>query len=749
VFALVSTALAVALRWLLDPYLGDLLALVTLYAAVAASVWYGGYRPACLATVAGYLACDYLFIAPRGRIVIDDVPTLIGLLAYLVSCTIIVGFGHAMRSAQSTARRERRLTQITLASIGDAVITTDVDGRITYCNKVATGLTGWTLADALGQPLQRVFDIVKEETRTPVENPALRALREGSIIGLANHTLLLSRDGTERPIDDSAAPIRGDDAQIAGCVLVFRDVTQRREAERTLADRESALQRSDHQLRAFLDNSTIIAWLKDGQGRYVFLSANFEKRFGMRVADSLGKTDAELFPPGYAQEFVRNDRALLESSRGVLELVEQTLEPDGTTAHWLTNRFVYDDGNGSRYIGGLAVEITARVHAEEALAAADRRKDEFLATLAHELRNPLAPMRSAVEILRRNSGEAASAPAVAIVALDRQLAVMERLIGDLLDISRIATRRVDLRRQILDLGMLLHDAVEASQPLARQLGHRIELRELPRGIFVDADPVRLAQVFGNLLNNACKFTPEGGQIVVAARVQDGAVRISIADSGIGIPRHMLRRIFELFMQVNAELERSSGGLGIGLTLVRQFVDLHGGSVEADSDGEGRGSTFTVTLPLAAQPQAVEIADEDSDNSDGPRWKVLIVDDNRDSAELLGVLFTQEGHDLRLAHDGLEALERAEAFAPDIVLLDIGLPKLNGYETCRRMRAQHVDVALTIVAISGWGQAEDRRRSHEAGFDAHLVKPVEYQALKALLLTLRAAVGEASAEDLAR
>ncbi|HEX9670479.1 MAG TPA: ATP-binding protein [Thermoanaerobaculia bacterium] len=387
----------------------------------------------------------------------------------------------------------------------------------------------------------------------------------------------------------------------------------------------------------------------------------------------------------------------------------------------------------------VLVDISDRKRAEEALRQADRSKDEFLATLAHELRNPLAPIRNAVEILNRQ-GDASTESRWALEVIDRQMEQMTRLVDDLLDVSRITRDKLELRKERIELAGLVRAAVETSRPLLGAGGHRLTVAVPPRPIFVDADPTRLAQALSNLINNAAKYTPRGGHVAVTLEREGGEAAVTVRDTGIGIPAEMLPSIFEMFTQVDRSLERAQGGLGIGLTLAKRLVEMHGGTIAAHSEGPGRGSEFTIRLPIAAEaPRALPRPElrEERVRSSAP-LRILVVDDNRDAAATLALLLELTGHDVRTAHDGLEALAAASEFRPDVVLLDIGLPKLNGYEVARRIRRQPRGQGVVLIAITGWGQEEDKRQSQDAGFDQHIVKPVEPGTLLKLLATFESA-----------
>ena len=380
-------------------------------------------------------------------------------------------------------------------------------------------------------------------------------------------------------------------------------------------------------------------------------------------------------------------------------------------------------------------QVTELQRAEAQLRDIDRRKDEFLATLAHELRNPLAPMRNALHILRMKGSDKAAIEQVRGM-MERQLAQMIRLIDDLLDISRITRGKLALRKERVDLAAIVADAVDTARPHIEASGHELQVTLPTEPVYLDADPVRLAQVLSNLLNNAAKYTERGGKIWIVAEHREGHVELRVRDTGIGIPAESLSSIFEMFAQVDRSLEKSHGGLGIGLTLVKRLVEMHGGSVEVRSDGVGKGTEFVVRLPAARMPAQRGDTNTDAPTPSGTRFRVLVADDNRDAAESMGMLLRIMGNEVRIVGDGAEALEEAAAFRPDLILLDIGMPRMNGYEAARRIREQHWGREMLLVAVSGWGQDEDKRRALEAGFDRHVTKPIEFANLQALLAGLR-------------
>ncbi|HEV8069536.1 MAG TPA: ATP-binding protein [Planctomycetaceae bacterium] len=376
--------------------------------------------------------------------------------------------------------------------------------------------------------------------------------------------------------------------------------------------------------------------------------------------------------------------------------------------------------------------LIEREQIAEALKRADRRKDEFLATLAHELRNPLAPIRNSLHILQLAEAKDATAARLYEV-MERQLSHLVRLVDDLLELSRITRGQIELRRKRVELAAIVRSAVETSSPLIDAARHQLAISLPTEPILLDVDPVRMVQVISNLLNNAAKYTNNGGQIWLSARVVEGQAMISVRDTGIGIPLDMQSRVFEMFAQVDRSAGRSYGGLGIGLTLVRSLVEMHGGSVEVKSDGDGHGSEFTVRLPLAAQTVASStpvVSGRISRVLSSQR--ILVVDDNCDSADSLRTLLTLLGAEVEVAYSGIQALSTIEEFHPAVVLLDLGMPEMDGYEVAERIRQRTDFHDVTLIALTGWGQDEDRRRARHAGFDHHLVKPADITSLQALL-----------------
>lgn len=628
----------------------------------------------------------------------------------------------ARQRAEEELRKHSEWLRITLASIGDAVISTDATGGVTFMNTVAEALTGWPQADAIGRPLPEVFRIVHDEARTPVENPAIRALESGAVVSLANRTVLISRTGAEHRIEDSAAPIRDEAGSAVGAVLVFRDVSERRRTELARAH-----------LAAIVDSSEDAIVSKTLQGIILSWNTGAERLFGYSSSEAVGQPITILIPPERINE---EGEILARIARG--ERIEHfetvRVTKDGHRLNIsLTVSPIRDVSGEIIGVSKIARDITDRKLAEQALREADRKKDEFIALVAHELRNPLAPMRSALQVMRIAPSDAKALTGARDV-IERQLGHMVRLIDDLLDISRIGQKKLELRRTRVTLADIVNSAVETARPVIDAAGHRLAVSLPASPVHLDGDLTRLSQVFSNLLTNSAKYTHPGGFIELVAEATNGKVRVSVRDNGIGVPADALEIIFDMFSQVDRSLEHSTGGLGIGLALVRGLVEMHGGTVTAASDGQDKGSTFTVMLPVLTSVSASIPASASPAEASpaGPRRRVLVVDDSRDAAEMMAMMLEFMGNEVRTAFTGTQAIAAAEAFRPALILMDIGMPQLDGYEAARRIRGEPWGRDICIIALTGWGQERDRVRSREAGCDGHLVKPVEPAALERLL-----------------
>lgn len=540
-----------------------------------------------------------------------------------------------------------------------------------------------------------------------------------------------------RWIDLVYQALREADGSISGVFAHGVDITERKLAEEAL--REAAIQ-AEQRSRSFdttLSAMTEFGFTLDPDGRLTYVNKALLNRWDLPLERVVGKNFFELgYPDELAGKLQRQVKEVFETR---CEIVDETsfIGRAGTEGHYeyILRPVVGDDGTVDQ-VAGSGRDITARKRAEDALKDADRRKSEFLAILAHELRNPLAPIHNALQILRLRDGKRENTQPI-FEMMERQIAQMVRLVDDLLDVSRISHGTIELRRERVELAAIVRQAVEAVQPLLVSMDHELTITSPAEPVHVSADPARLTQVLGNLLHNACKFTERGGHIRLTIEPDGDQAVVRVKDNGVGIAAEHLAHVFRMFTQIDKSLERSSGGqglgLGLGLTLVKTLVELHGGSVEARSGGVGRGTEFVVRMQMLAELSVAPQASVAVQTLASAPMRILVVEDNEDAADSMAYLLELDGHEVRIARDGLHAVEAAAHWTPDVVLLDIGLPKLDGYEAARRIRAQRNGVdGVMLIAITGWGQDDDRRRSRDAGFNAHLTKPVDHVYLKKLL-----------------
>ena len=569
----------------------------------------------------------------------------------------------------------------------------------------------------------------------PVTLEAVRLLAGGEA-GVVMDKEYLRRDGSRMPATSSVNALRGPNGEFQGLVAIEVDTTEsRRAAEKLRASEERYRTLFESVDQGFC----IFEMIFDAQERpvdYRFLEMNpmFESHTGLR--DAVGRTAREMIPTLDAFWFETYGRV---ATTGEPVRFENAAPAMG---RWFDVYATRLGGPDSRRVALLFSDITARKQSEETLRKlardleeADRRKTEFLATLAHELRNPLAPIRSGLSVMRLKGDNAASVARVREM-MERQVGHMVHLIDDLLDVARISGGKLELKKERADLRGVLASAVETSLPLIETGRHELSVDLPAHAVPVEADVTRIAQVVANLLNNAAKYTPNGGRIGLSLRTDGAEALVAVSDNGIGIPREELSSVFELFSQVGHHLERAQGGLGIGLSLVRRLVEMHGGSVTAASGGPQAGSTFTVRLPLAEDAQDTP-QPAAADNADGAAGgtRILVVDDNVDAAMTLSMILEACGYVTQVAHGGREALATAQAFRPQVAFLDIGMPGMDGYDTARAMRKLDGLEDITLVALTGWGAESDRRKSNEAGFDRHLTKPVQLDVVQELLAQL--------------
>jgi PAS domain S-box-containing protein len=628
-FSILLFALTIGLSVLLTYLSVKLNLTIPVVLALVGAAWYGGRGPGLLLGVLFQATTIYFTPIPPGSSIAAAAFAYFSVfLLYIFLVLVISG----LKKIQSRLSQQRELLQVTLSSIGDAVIATDIDGKINFLNPTAENLTGWALDDARDRPLDEVFKIINEVTRETVEGPFETIRREGQTVGMANHTILISKDGTEKPIDDSGAPIRNADGRVVGAIIVFHDVSERRRIEQ---EREGLLER----------------------------------------------------------------------------------------------------------------EQAARRSAE----SSDRLKDEFLATVSHELRTPLNSILgwAATLSLKNDLDEKSIRGAMAII--ERNARAQSALINDILDVSRIITGKLQIKSKRLDPGPVVQAAIEILRPAIDAKGIEMKGPGKAEAGLITGDPDRLQQIVWNLISNAVKFTRAGGTIEVDVRSADAHVEIVVSDSGVGINEQFLPYVFERFRQADSSAVRSDSGLGLGLSIVRHLTELHGGTVRAESEGEGRGAVFTVSIPLASETGTVS---SDGDELAAPRTigiftapalnlaelrgvRVLVVDDDPDTLEILCIMLTQFHVEVAAAASSEEALKLFERWRPDVLISDLAMPVEDGFTLIRKIRAMTAEQGgnTPAAALTAYAREEDSEAALAAGFHSHVAKPIDPKMLAATVSDL--------------
>jgi PAS domain S-box-containing protein len=619
--ALLAFGLTVALSIALNRYEIKLNLTIPIVLALVVTSWYGGRGPGLLLGVLFQVTTILYTTVPPGAL-----PQMIFLWFSVFSLYVFLAvLISGQRRAQDRLRRQGELLRVTLSSIGDAVIATDIGGKITFMNAAAEKLTGWEAAEAKDRPLADAFRVVNETTREKVENPFDKIRNTGATVAIANHTLLIAKDGREVPIDDSGAPIRDTKGNVIGAIIVFHDVTKRRETERERA-------------------------------------------------------------------------RLLES------------------------------------------ETAARLAAERA----NRQKDDFLATVSHELRTPLNAILGWAAILRREPGsEAAVARAVEVI--ERNAKTRNELINDILDVSAIVSDRLKIEPVRIDLAAVIGEAGRSLEHAAAAKSIELTARTKAGDVPVMGDAARLRQIFANLISNAVKFTPDGGSVDVSISVDGDEAVVEVRDSGDGIAPEFLTQVFDRFRQIDSSMKRLYGGLGLGLAIVRHLVELHGGNVEADSAGPGLGSVFTVRLPLAAPGVPATAGNGAGRGPDLRGVRVLVVDDHRDSLDLACLSLSRFGAEPQAAESAEEAMRIIERWRPNVILSDLGMPGMDGFDFIARIRSLGNGMAnVPAAAVSAYTRDEDRARALAAGYQRHISKPADPADLAAAVAELAASPPVAAA-----
>lgn len=615
---------------------------------------------------------------------------------------------------RDSQRRYRELIRLLPA----AIYTCDSQGRVELYNQATVDLWGREpeVKETLWCGSWRLYR--PDGSDLPLDQcPMAVAITEGRPV--QGEIVIERPDGVRRHVLANANPSVDANGSVTGAVNLLMDITGQTQAEE-----------AQSHLAAIVDSSDDAIVSKDLDGTVRSWNKGAERTFGYSEGEMVGQPIAKLIPPEL-QDQEREILAKLRRGERIEHFETVRIAKGGRQLDVSLSISPIHNAAGE-IIGAskIARDITESKRITRALAEADQRKDQFLAMLAHELRNPLAAVSSGMELLAVSADRAQKTATRQMIG--RQIKHLVHLVDDLLDMSRISRGMVMLRHDVLDARTMIERAVEAVRPLMHEQGHALQVFVPDDALPLKGDATRLEQLLTNLLTNAAKYTPAGGRVHIGAARLNGKIEIAVRDNGIGISRDLLPQVFDLFAQSERSPDRASGGLGIGLTLVKAIAEMHGGSVEARSKGPGKGSEFFIRLPAAAGNPEAAGAEASSATDAGPLRRILVVDDNRDAAMALAQLLEITGHAVREAHDGQSALEAAAAFRPDVVLLDIGLPGLDGFEVAKRMRADPALEDVMLIAVSGYCQEEDRRRSRKAGFDHHLAKPTEHRELLALI-----------------
>lgn len=745
---IISTLIVTGVRYALNYVLGSEAPLMLYTISVIVSAYYMGWRSAIIAVVLALVVGTLVFVPAGPFGLLGNLGHIYRSIFFIVIGLSIAFFMEKFRRAQArielqlaqiqtevAARCEAEARAVTIASnlriVTDRapvlIAHCDRDYRYKFVNRPYAERFGYTPEEVVGR---RIPEIIGEAAFASFREKFDAALN-GTFVEF-EMTIDYARVGP-RTMFVRYNPEYDEQGAIVGLVAIIADVTERNRATQELAE-------TRHRLERITEASPDLIYLFDLVAhRNIFANHAVLDTFGMTTEQirELSETDFfNLIHPEDRPRVASTAQWLGRIESGGMNEIEYRLRHVNGSYRWLRVRevlFSRTEDGAPHVILGVGTDVSAQKHAEELLRQQDRRKDEFLATLAHELRNPLAPLSNGLNLLRRELAPSAEASQT-FQMMSRQMSQLIRLVDDLLDVSRISSGKLELRPERVTIAAVLEQAIETSRPLIDAQRHHFQMELPPGDVWIDADVTRLAQVFANLINNSSKYTRPGGRIRIHVNLDDSEVAIAVCDNGIGIPPTMLGRVFDIFTQVNRTLERTTGGLGIGLSLVKGLVEMHGGSIVAHSEGEGLGSRFTVRLPLHPQQQAPAPSSnlpstEDVTSQARPCLQVLVVDDHEDGARSLAMILEILGHTVAIAHDGQEAIAEVQRRHPDVILMDLGMPRMNGYEACQAIRQMPGGSEIVMVALTGWGQDEDRRRTAQAGFDHHLVKPVDVKVLE--------------------
>lgn len=737
--AVVSVLLALSIRLAAWPILGTQAPFLVFVGALVITAWYGGLGPGLVASLLSAILADYFLLPPLHTLFPRSFPEFVWLASFCGIGALVSWLMqnlHTMTRKAGEASLEVRKSEAELRTILEAlpvgVWVTDRNGKFIFGNAAAHRIWGGArYVDINHYEDYKIWWLDSGKPVAAPERPLALALRNGeSRIGYA--TQVETFDGRRKILSNSAVPVKDFDGQILGAILVNEDITDRhRTAE--------ILQTQQRLLDTIFDNILAGVAYLDRDFNFVRVNSTYAQQSGYSAPDLIGRNHFDLFPDP-------ENRAIFEKVRDTREIYiararefEFAHQPERGKTYWDWWLCAIPDAQGGT--AGLVLSLVDVTDTERArrnieqlnmeLRQADRRKDEFLAMLSHELRNPLAAIQNAVTIVKLRGPDEAGFRSAATIA-ERQVKHMVRLLEDLLDVSRVTMGKIKLKRERVDLGSILMRAIELKRPQIQEARQNLALSFAPEHVVIDADAARLEQVFNNLLDNAAKYTPSGGQISVSLVRAGNDGIVTVQDNGIGLSGELQAHVFDLFVQGERPIDRSQGGLGIGLTLSRSIVEMHGGRVEVHSEGSGRGTTFTIQIPLAAE--GVSAAEPIPEKKIRENKRIIVVEDKPDSAEMLRVVLEADGHEVRVAHDGLSAVTLATLYGPDVMLIDIGLPGMDGHEVARRIRSNSALKSVRLIALTGYGRDEDVRNALNVGFDKHLTKPADMESLREAITT---------------
>ena len=745
--AVAISALFVLLRLAVEPVMKGQAPLIALLAAPLLTCWYFGFRPALLATVLSAAAGELLFVQPYGSLLPREPSEWLRLFIFVTYGVVFSWLIESRRTLflrllrerkdleharDEIAQREARLRDV-LEAAPAGMLVVNRDGRIEMANGQASQLFGYAREELLNMPVEQLVP-GPHRARHTGDRARYQADPSSRPMGMGRDLHGQRRDGSVFPVEIGLNPLPGGSAGLT--LASVADISRRKQAEEGLHATMAKLKDTDLHFRALADNIAQLAWMADADGAIHWYNRRWFEYSGASDEQMRGWGWRAIHHPDHVQAVEAKFRRHIASG----EPWEDTfpLRSASGEYRWFLSRAVPlrdEQGRVVRWFG-TNTDVTTQREAEATLREADRRKDEFIAVLAHELRNPLAPVRTAVELLRRlGPPEPKLQRARDIIA--RQVSHMARLIDDLLDVSRIARGKLALQTEHCDLAAIVRDTTEDYRPTVEGEGHQLSLQVQVQPVWMEGDPVRLAQMLGNVLTNAVRFNQPQGRIDVRLEADAGQAVITVADTGVGIDADLLGRLFDPFAQASQDIARSKGGLGLGLALTKGLAELHGGTVAAESEGPGRGARFTLRLPLVQAGAPPQAESNPMVQTGGDGLRVLLVEDNHDTATTLGELLQMMGHQVTLAHDGQGGLDAARRCRPEVVISDIGLPgAVDGFALGRALRADPTLAGTHRIALSGYADEAARRRCLEAGFHAHIAKPPDLAELETVLAGIR-------------